>query len=134
MALGQRDLLALALFDLQARQRVQAVNALVVDDLASLAQLHVNHASAISAVALGQGNNLLLQVAITVTDGFVAQSTGTHANDTQRTTLAQAAADCGAAARDVQVRSPLFSQGFFRHLVFQQRVGQQPLEPTVFRF
>lgn len=32
------------------------------------------------------------------------------------------------------VRSPLFSQGFFRHLVLQQRVSQQPLEPPVFAF
>jgi hypothetical protein len=60
VALGQRDLLALALFDLQARLSVQAVNTLVVDDLASLAQLQVNHTGAISAVALGQGNDLLL--------------------------------------------------------------------------
>jgi hypothetical protein len=59
----------------------------VVDYLASLAQFQVNNAGAISAVALGEGDDLLPQVAITVTDGFVAQGTGTHAHDTQRTTL-----------------------------------------------
>ncbi len=31
----------------------------------------------------------------------------------------------------MQVRSPLFSIDFFRHLVLQQGIGQQPLEPTI---
>ena len=34
----------------------------------------------------------------------------------------------------MRVRSPLFSQGFFRHLVLQQGIGQQPLEPAVLSF
>ena len=34
----------------------------------------------------------------------------------------------------MRVRSPLFSQGFFRHLVLQQGIGQQPLEPAVLGF
>ena len=33
----------------------------------------------------------------------------------------------------MQVRSPLFSQGFFRHLVLQHGLGQQPLETGVFK-
>lgn len=34
----------------------------------------------------------------------------------------------------LQVRSPLFRQGFFRHFVLKQRIGQQPFESSVLGF
>lgn len=34
----------------------------------------------------------------------------------------------------MRVRSPLFSLSFFRHIVLQQGVGQQPFEPSVLGF
>ena len=69
-----RDLLAFTLPDLQSRFGIEPIDALVVDDLAGLAQLEVDQASPIAPVTLGQGDDRFLQRAVAVCSGFVPVS------------------------------------------------------------
>ncbi len=92
MTVGQRDLLALALSDLQPRLGIQALDALVVDDLTGLAQLQVDHARAVTAMALRQGDDLVLQGLVAVRGGLVTVGAGAHADDAQAAALAQSTA------------------------------------------
>lgn len=81
MHVAQGSLFASALFHLKTRFSVEPVHALVVDDLSSLAQLQIDHFSAVSAMALGQDNDLLLEHAVAVLSWLIAVGTGTHVGD-----------------------------------------------------
>jgi hypothetical protein len=61
MPVTQWDFPASALLRLQTRLGIQSVHTLVVHDLARLAKLQIDHAGAVSAMALGQGDDLLLE-------------------------------------------------------------------------
>ena len=88
MSVAQRYLLASAPLHLQTRLGIQAIYALVIHDLACLAQLQIDHHVAISIMALGQGDDLLLEHVVAVVGRLVALGTGAHANDTQATSIA----------------------------------------------
>ena len=66
MPVAQGNILAPALLHLQTCLGKQAVHTLVVHDLVRLAQLQIDHAGAVSAIALGQGDDLLVECAIAV--------------------------------------------------------------------
>lgn len=93
MPVTQWDFLASALLHLQPGLGMQAIHALVVHDLTRLAQLQIDHAGDVSAMALSQGDDLLLECAITVSGGFVTQNTDAHAEDAQGSTLTKSGAD-----------------------------------------
>jgi hypothetical protein len=59
----------------------------MIDYLARLTQLQVNHACAISAVALGQGHYLLPQSLVAIWRRLVTERTRTHADDLQGSSL-----------------------------------------------
>lgn len=83
MTLSQRNLLSLALPDLQPRLGIQAVDALVVDHLTGLAQLEVDHAGPIPPMTLSQGHDLFLERTVAVCGGLVPVGAGAHADDPQ---------------------------------------------------
>lgn len=83
MAIGQRDLLAFAFPYLQTSFDIQVVNPFVVDDLAGLPELEIDHAGAVGAMALRQSDDLVLQGAVSVFSGLVTVGAGVHADDEQ---------------------------------------------------
>src|ERR1700759_4583736 len=59
LALAERDLLAPPTPDLQLFQRVEPLDTLVVDDLAGLSQLQVNHRGSVASMPLRQRDDPL---------------------------------------------------------------------------
>ena len=91
LPIGHRHLLAPPPLHLEVGFGIQPFHPLVVDPLSGLAQLQVNHAGAVAAMPLGQGNDLLPQGLVTIRRRLVAEGTGAHADDLQGMSLAQTA-------------------------------------------
>ena len=90
LTVGDRDLLASTPAYLQARLRVQALDALVVDPFAGLPQLQVDHPGPIATMAMRQCLNACAEGPVPVGGRCVPQRRGAHAHHGQGTSLAQA--------------------------------------------
>ena len=62
---------------------IQALHPFVVDDLASLPELEIDHAGAVTSMALRQSDDLVLQGSVSVFSGLVTVGAGAHADDEQ---------------------------------------------------
>ena len=87
LALGYWDFLALASAQLQSLQCIKPIYPLVIHALASLAQLQVNHASAVATMTLGECDDLRTQRHVAIGRGTIAQAAGTHPHKAKCTPL-----------------------------------------------
>ncbi len=61
LAIGDRNLFPSTAFHLELRLRVEAIDALVIDVAARLAQFQINHVGAVPAMAVRQRENIRAQ-------------------------------------------------------------------------
>ena len=81
LPVGHRDLLATPTPHLKALESIQTLDALVVDRLARLAKLQIDHPGAIATMSLGKTYDLCAQRLVVVRSCLIPQCARAHANN-----------------------------------------------------